>query len=83
MPTRELLPQTPIRNKEVYVEIEKVARDEILLCRGALSYHHGVGKLRKGFLLRIMTCETLAWLRKIKGMVDPDNIFGSSNLVSE
>jgi alkyldihydroxyacetonephosphate synthase len=68
---------------EAYAEIEKAARDEILLCGGALSHHHGVGKLRKEFLPRIMTCETLDWLRKIKGAVDPDNIFGSSNLVSE
>ena len=38
------------RPVEVYAELEHAARDEILRCGGSLSHHHGIGKLRRGFL---------------------------------
>jgi alkyldihydroxyacetonephosphate synthase len=66
----------------IYAEIEKAARDEILLCGGALSHHHGVGKLRKGFLDRIMSQEALEWRKKLKSSVDPSNIFGAGNFTT-
>jgi len=68
---------------EVYAEIEKAARDEILLFGGALSHHHGVGKLRKEFLPRIMSGKSLEWQTTIKNAVDPDNILGCGNLAIE
>lgn len=64
---------------QVYAEIEKAARDEILLCGGSLSHHHGVGKLRKGFLPRIMSAEVMEWRKNIKQAVDPSNVFGCGN----
>lgn len=65
----------------VYAEIEKAARDEILLCGGSLSHHHGVGKLRKEFLPRIMSEEELDWRTQMKHALDPDNIFGCGNVI--
>src|SRR5206468_5371040 len=41
--------------QEVYLELENMARDEILKSGGSLSHHHGVGKLRRAFLPRIMS----------------------------
>src|SRR5262249_38213092 len=38
--------------QEVYLELENIARDEILKTGGSLSHHHGVGKLRRAFLPR-------------------------------
>jgi len=35
---------------EVFAELERAARDEILRSGGSLSHHHGVGKLRREFL---------------------------------
>ena len=35
---------------EVYAEMERAARQEILRAGGSLSHHHGVGKLRQRFL---------------------------------
>jgi len=64
----------------VYGEMERAARDEILLCGGALSHHHGVGKLRGEFVPRIMSEGALEWRRNIKSAVDPQNIFGSGNM---
>jgi alkyldihydroxyacetonephosphate synthase len=67
----------------VYAEIEKAARHEILLCGGALSHHHGAGKLRQEFLPRIMSGKSLEWQKKIKNAVDLNNIFGCDNLAIE
>ncbi|KAJ1367710.1 Alkyldihydroxyacetonephosphate synthase [Parelaphostrongylus tenuis] len=36
---------------EVYDKIETAARDEIIACGGSISHHHGIGKLRKQWML--------------------------------
>ena len=64
---------------EVYLELENVARDEILKSGGSLSHHHGVGKLRRAFLPRIMSPATLQWKRELKKSLDPANLFGAGN----
>jgi alkyldihydroxyacetonephosphate synthase len=64
---------------EVYLELENIARDEILKSGGSLSHHHGVGKLRKAFLPRIMSETALQWKRELKKSLDPMNIFGAGN----
>ena len=38
--------------QEVYLQLENIARDEILKSGGSLSHHHGVGKLRRSYLPR-------------------------------
>jgi len=65
----------------VYVDIEEAARDEILKCGGSLSHHHGVGKLRKKFVPRVMSDTSLIWKYEIKQTIDPENIFGCGNLI--
>jgi len=64
---------------EVYLELENVARDEILKSGGSLSHHHGIGKLRRAFLPRIMSGAALQWKRDLKKSLDPDNLFGAGN----
>jgi alkyldihydroxyacetonephosphate synthase len=64
---------------EVYLELENIARDEILKSGGSLSHHHGVGKLRRAFLPRIMSPATLQWKRELKKTLDPQNLFGAGN----
>lgn len=68
------------RPSEVYAELERAARDEILRSGGSLSHHHGVGKLREGFLPRVLSPGTLAWRERMKEAVDPDDLFGIGNL---
>ena len=67
------------RPNEVYAELEHAARDEILKSGGSLSHHHGVGKLRQGFLPQILSPAALAWAREMKRSVDPGNVFGIGN----
>jgi alkyldihydroxyacetonephosphate synthase len=67
------------RPAEVFSELERSARDEILKCGGSLSHHHGVGKLRKDFLTRVMSPAALEWTGELKNAVDPGNVFGIAN----
>jgi len=64
---------------EVYAEIERAARDEILRSGGSLSHHHGVGKLRQRFLPDIMSPAAIKWSQHTKLTIDPNNVFGSGN----
>jgi alkyldihydroxyacetonephosphate synthase len=63
----------------VFEALEHAARDEILRQGGSLSHHHGVGKVRQGFLPDIMSPAAAAWGRQTKQAVDPSNIFGARN----
>jgi alkyldihydroxyacetonephosphate synthase len=63
----------------VYLELENIARDEILRCGGSLSHHHGVGKIRQAYLPEIMSETTLKLKQQVKDGFDPQNIFGSGN----
>ncbi len=64
---------------EVYLELENIAREEILRCGGSLSHHHGIGKIREQYLPEIMSETALKWKREIKNSLDPQNIFGAGN----
>ncbi len=63
----------------VFAELERSARDEILHSGGSLSHHHGVGKLRRAFLPRIMSPAALEWAAEVKRAIDPANVFGAGN----
>lgn len=67
---------TAERPTDVYAILEHAARDEILKCGGSLSHHHGVGKLRRDFLPRVLSPAALAWSNGIKQAVDPQGLFG-------
>ena len=64
---------------EVYLELENIAREEILRCGGSLSHHHGVGKIREQYLHEIMSETALKWKQEIKHGLDPQNVFGAGN----
>lgn len=64
---------------QIYSEIEHEAREEVLRSGGSLSHHHGIGKLRQGFLPQIKSKTALTWIRELKKSVDPMNILGINN----
>ena len=64
---------------KVYHEIEHALRQVILDNGGSLSHHHGVGKIRRGFLPQIQSEASLEVLRKAKEAMDPNNIFAVGN----
>ncbi|KAL6725734.1 hypothetical protein Aduo_007767 [Ancylostoma duodenale] len=66
---------------EIYDKIETAARDEIIACGGSISHHHGVGKLRKQWMLTSQGAVGVSLLKAIKAELDPANIFANANLV--
>lgn len=64
-----------------YEDIEHAARDEILKQGGSVSHHHGVGKLRKRFMSRILPPMALDLQQDIKKSLDPKNIFAINNTI--
>ena len=61
--------------------IERQARDTVLACGGSLSHHHGVGKLRKSWMAQSIGDSGVDVLRMVKKGMDPNNVFGSRNLI--
>jgi len=61
--------------------VEDAARDEVLASGGSLSHHHGVGKIRKGFMERTLPNMAIDWQAKIKDAIDPNNVFAINNTV--
>lgn len=64
---------------QAYLEIEDAARDEILKSGGSLSHHHGIGKIRRKFVPRIMSVPSVQWNAELKRAIDPQNVFGCGN----
>lgn len=62
-----------------YLAIEHAAREEILDAGGSLSHHHGVGKIRQGFLSTALSPAARTWTRAVKAAVDPENLLGAGN----
>ena len=44
-----------------YEIVEDAARDEVMLAGGSISHHHGVGKIRKGFMDRTLPRMAIDW----------------------
>jgi len=64
-----------------YMDIEHEAREEVLKNGGSISHHHGIGKLRKRWMKQTQSPVGMEMLKGLKKTVDPNNIFGSQNLV--
>lgn len=64
-----------------YEVVEDAARDEVIKSGGAISHHHGVGKIRKGFIDRTLPPMAIEWQKGIKDAIDPKNIFAINNTI--
>ena len=63
----------------IFSKIEHELRQTILNNGGSISHHHGVGKLRKGFMKGTMSPASIRMLKHFKQATDPNNIFGIQN----
>ena len=63
----------------VFRQIEHEARIAILDAGGALSHHHGVGKIRAPYLYRVQSSEARAWADRLRSALDPEGLFRSGN----
>ena len=63
----------------IYHNIEHNLRQTILDHGGSLSHHHGVGKIRQGFMRQVQSDGSIEVLQKTKEAIDPENMFGIRN----
>ncbi len=71
---------TGIKNPaEQFAVLEHSARETILEHGGSISHHHGIGKLRAGFVKDVKSSAGLEWIKGAKAHLDPENIFGIGN----
>lgn len=66
---------------QVYEDIEHECRDEVLKQGGSLSHHHGIGKIRKRFMKRIVSPMALDFMQDMKQSLDPKNVFAINNTI--
>ncbi len=71
--------KTCVQPLKAFKRIEHEARVAILDAGGALSHHHGVGKLWAPYLERIKSEAALTWVDKISRAIDPAGTFASGN----
>ncbi len=64
-----------------FSEIEKIIRKSILEAGGSISHHHGIGKLRAGFIKDISSKVEIRATCAIKTLLDPKNNMGIQNNV--
>jgi alkyldihydroxyacetonephosphate synthase len=64
---------------ERFAEVEKNMREAIMAAGGSISHHHGIGKLRRRFVDKVASPESLDAVRAFKQGVDPQNVFGVGN----
>ncbi|MFN3843612.1 MAG: FAD-binding oxidoreductase [Rehaibacterium terrae] len=57
--------------------------DAVLALDGTLSGEHGIGLLKRDFLARAVTPQTLALMRAVKAQFDPDGILNPGKLLPE
>lgn len=62
-----------------FAEMERNIRTAIMDAGGSISHHHGVGKLRRYFVDRVASTETVAAVKSLKQAVDPHNVFAVGN----
>lgn len=60
-------------------QIEHAARQAILDAGGALSHHHGIGKIRAPYLGQIKSAGALRWLERVKTALDPEGTLAAGN----
>ncbi len=65
--------------EDVFKTLEERMRERVLELGGSISHHHGVGKLRKKFVNKVMSEEQINLAKSVKNQLDPDNIFGIGN----
>ncbi|KAI8495545.1 hypothetical protein Bbelb_265170 [Branchiostoma belcheri] len=80
--THDLQSTSFITRRSNHSAEKNAARDEILACGGSLSHHHGVGKLRKKWLSQTVSDVGIGMMKAVKQYTDPQNIFGSNNLIT-
>jgi len=63
----------------VFHQVERALRQVVLDNGGSLSHHHGVGKIRQGFMPQVQTEASSRALRAARSALDPHDVFAARN----
>ncbi|MDR0993567.1 MAG: FAD-binding oxidoreductase [Verrucomicrobiota bacterium] len=74
-----ILPRTPVEYEAGQALYQNWA-DQVIAWGGSISAEHGIGKLKRGLLARMMGAEGMQQMRQIKQMLDPDFLLNPGNL---
>ena len=67
--------------EKVFGDIEHELRKTIIENGGSISHHHGVGKLRKDFIPKMISEGSVKLVKDMKTSQDPKIFFGVANNV--
>lgn len=74
-------------SKEEYLTAKEMFKEEwapaVSAMGGAVSAEHGVGKIKRDFLIKMYGMEHVKEMAALKKQMDPDGMFGRGNLFSE
>ena len=66
---------------ERHEEVDEVIYTMIAEYNGSISAEHGIGRLKRGHLLKCRTEAELALMHTLKGALDPKNILGQGRIL--
>jgi len=76
---------TDERDKDEIHRVEKAFKEiyeETIKLGGTITGEHGVGLAKKGFLTDMIDVPTLEMMRKIKNVIDPNNVLNPGKIIS-
>ena len=69
--------------EDVYLDCWRAIMEATHRHGGSLAHHHGIGRVRRGYLERELGSEGLALLRTIKRALDPDGTMNPGVLIAD
>jgi alkyldihydroxyacetonephosphate synthase len=74
-------PADPQQIPAVYAECWRRTMEATLAAGGGIAHHHGIGRVRRGWLAQEIGAAGAALLWKLKDAVDPDGLLNPGNLL--
>ncbi len=74
-------PDEPGEMASVYAECWRRAMRATLANHGGIAHHHGIGRVRSGYLAEELGTAGVAVLRAVKHALDPDDLLNPGNLL--
>ena len=74
-------PADPRQIPAVYAECWRRTMEATLAAGGGIAHHHGIGRVRRGWLAQELGAAGAALLLKVKDAIDPDGLLNPGNLL--
>lgn len=68
-------PQAAEKFEQIYLELKR----KVVEAGGAVSHHHGIGKVRAPFNDQVFDGPSLAAIKAVKSAMDPQDVFCARN----